>query len=124
MLARVYEARLALAVGNLLSNALRYTSAGGTVRVEVLSGDCLTISVQDDGEGIASEHLPHLFERFYRAPGQDAASGVGLGLAIVRDVAEAHGGHVHVESCLGEGSRFVLELPSQMPVALEADHGL
>jgi signal transduction histidine kinase len=111
-LARVDAARLSLAVGNLLSNALRHTAAGGRVRVEVAPGEPFTISVIDTGEGIAPEHLPHLFERFYRAPGQSASSGVGLGLAIVREVVEAHGGHARAESRLGEGSRFVLELPS------------
>ena len=63
-------------------------------------------TVSDNGPGIAREYLPRLFERFFRAPGQTGASGVGLGLAIAKDIVEAHGGRVWVESEPGKGSRF------------------
>jgi signal transduction histidine kinase len=69
--------------------------------------------VADTGEGIPAEHLPHVFERFYRADKARARSGggTGLGLAIVRHLAEAHGGHVTAESAPGQGSRFTVWLP-------------
>src|SRR5438093_7551197 len=100
---------------NLLDNALRYTSAGGTVTVSIEEvGNTVVIAVQDTGPGIAPEHLPHLFERFYRAESaRDRESGgVGLGLAIVKEIAEAHGGTVRVESEVGKGSTFTVTLPA------------
>jgi signal transduction histidine kinase len=67
--------------------------------------------IEDSGKGIAAEHLSHLFEQFYRVPGQDDKSGIGLGLAIVREIVRAHGGDVSVESRLGKGSTFNFSLP-------------
>lgn len=105
--------RLSLALENLLSNALRHTPPGGEVKIAARgSGDLVTISVSDDGEGIAESDLPRVFERFYRAPGQSARGGVGLGLSIVRDIVEAHGGRVVVESVRGAGARFEISLPA------------
>ena len=98
---------------NLLSNALRYSSDGGriTVRAEAeLSG--IRFSVEDTGEGIPPEHLKHLFDQFYRVPGQDEKSGIGLGLSIVKEIIKAHGGTVGVESTLGKGSVFHFTLPA------------
>jgi len=103
---------------NLLDNALRYTPRGGTVTVCLDSADdTVTIAVKDTGPGIAPEHLPHLFERFYRAESaRDRESGgVGLGLAIVKEIAEAHGGTVRVESEVGKGSVFTVTLPAAKP---------
>jgi len=100
---------------NLLDNALRYTPKGGTVTVRLDSaGDAVTIAVKDTGPGIAPEHLPHLFERFYRVESaRDRESGgVGLGLAIVKEIAEGHGGTVRVESEVGKGSVFTVTLPA------------
>ena len=100
---------------NLLDNALRYTSSGGTVTVNIEEvGNTVVIAVQDTGPGIAPEHLPHLFERFYRAESaRDRESGgVGLGLAIVKEIAEAHGGTVRVASEVGKGSVFTVTLPA------------
>ena len=100
---------------NLLDNALRYTSSGGTVTVSIEEvGNTVVIAVQDTGPGIAPEHLPHLFERFYRAESaRDRESGgVGLGLAIVKEIAEAHGGTVRVASEVGKGSVFTVTLPA------------
>jgi signal transduction histidine kinase len=68
--------------------------------------DEVQFTVADNGPGIAREHLPRLFERFFRVPGQAGSSGVGLGLAIAKDIVEAHGGRVWVESEPGKGSRF------------------
>ena len=99
---------------NLLDNALRYTPSGGTVTVSLGQMDQrVVIAVADTGSGIAPEHVPHLFERFYRAePARDRDSGgSGLGLAIVKEIAAAHGGSVHVESEMGKGSVFTVALP-------------
>jgi signal transduction histidine kinase len=99
---------------NLLDNALRYTPPGGEVTVEAqrANGSC-QVAVRDTGQGISPEHLPRLFERFYRA---DAArsrddGGTGIGLAIARSVVEAHGGHIRAESRVGRGSVFTFDLP-------------
>ena len=98
---------------NLLSNALRYSPEGSsiTVRVEAeLSG--IRFSVEDNGEGIPPEHLKRLFDQFYRVPGQDEKSGIGLRLSIVREIIKAHGGTVGVESTRGKGSVFHFTLPA------------
>ncbi len=100
---------------NLVSNALRHTSAGG--RVEIVarpSAGGVRVEVRDTGEGIAAEELPHVFERFYRGKGarSRATGGTGLGLAIARSIVEAHGGTMGVESSPGQGSCFYFTLPS------------
>jgi signal transduction histidine kinase len=100
---------------NLLDNALRYTGEGGTVTVSLRQdGKEVAIEVEDTGLGIEPEHLPHLFERFYRT---DAArsrnsGGTGLGLPIVMEIAQAHRGTITVESEVGKGSVFTFKLPS------------
>jgi heavy metal sensor kinase len=98
----------------LLDNAVKYTSAGGVVEVSV-DADDLHVSgfVKDTGIGIASEDLPHIFNRFYRVDRarSRAQGGAGLGLAIARWIAEAHGGTLSAESVLDRGSRFRLQLP-------------
>jgi len=97
---------------NLLSNALRFTDPGGSVNVSAISeDDFVRFSVQDTGVGIPHEHLGRIFEQFYRVPGQDDKSGIGLGLAIVREIIRAHGGEVGVESTPGKGSTFRFTLP-------------
>jgi two-component system phosphate regulon sensor histidine kinase PhoR len=99
---------------NLFDNALRHTPPGGriTVTAEASAGG-VTIAVADTGSGIASEHLPRIFERFYRAdPGRSREEGgTGLGLAIVKHLMEAHGGRVEARSTLGEGTTILLFLP-------------
>jgi two-component system heavy metal sensor histidine kinase CusS len=101
------------ALSNLLANALRYTPRGGTIRLEAKDkDDAIVISVTDNGAGIAPEHLPHLFDRFYRADAaRSAADSTGLGLAVVRSIAELHGGTVEVTSRVGAGAAFVLRFP-------------
>jgi NtrC-family two-component system sensor histidine kinase KinB len=101
-------------LANLLSNALRFTSPGGTVTVSAANNSKkITFSVEDTGAGISPEHIKHLFEQFYRVPGQQVKSGVGLGLSIVKEIIEAHGGKTGVESTCGKGSTFHFSLPLQ-----------
>ena len=99
---------------NLIDNALRYTAKGGHVDVSIRSkGTEILIDVRDTGRGIRSEHLPRLFQRFYRADsdrGRDSG-GSGLGLAIAQSIVQAHRGHIDVESQPGEGSCFSICLP-------------
>jgi signal transduction histidine kinase len=105
---------VAVAVRNLLDNAIRYTLAGGSIAVTVGSeGDEVSISVADTGEGIPTRDLDRVFERFYRVDSarSRATGGTGLGLSIVKHVAESHGGTVSVVSELGVGSTFTIRLP-------------
>jgi signal transduction histidine kinase len=104
------RARIEMAVGNLLHNALKFTPAGGQIgiRGNVEDGMVL-IQVEDNGAGIAADDIPHIFERFYR--GKASGEGAGLGLAIVQSIAQAHGGYARVESQPGAGSRFQIILP-------------
>lgn len=103
--------RLEMALSNLVANAVKFTQSGGTVRVSAASeGACVRFDVTDDGPGISADDLPFIFERFYRGRGGES-EGAGLGLAIVRSIARAHGGSVSVQSEPGRGSRFVLRIP-------------
>lgn len=104
----VDEQRLTMALGNLLDNALKFTPQGGKIDVGVAQeGDVVKLWVADTGIGIASEDLPHIFERFYRSP-RATQAGSGLGLAIVERIVRAHGATIEVESQEGAGSRFTL----------------
>jgi two-component system, OmpR family, sensor histidine kinase MprB len=96
------------AVGNLLDNAVKYSPPGAPIEVSVREGE---VVVADHGPGIAEEDLPRIFDRFYRAAATRAKPGAGLGLAIVREAAEAHGGAATAESNAG-GARFTLSLPA------------
>lgn len=103
--------RLEQIVSNLLSNAIRHTPPGGLVAVSAADeGECVRIDVQDTGDGISPDVLPHIFERFVRGEGE-GGDGAGLGLALVKDLAEAMGGTVEAASTPGEGSRFSVRLP-------------
>jgi two-component system OmpR family sensor kinase len=100
----------------LLDNALKYTSDGGSITVRVDDeGDSVALAVSDTGVGIPEDELPLVFERFYRADSARAEEGVGLGLSIARQIAEAHGGTIRARSRVGEGSTFVFLLPRQKP---------
>ncbi len=105
------------AVSNLLSNAVRYTPAGGQVSVgwRLLPDGGAEISVSDTGPGIPAEHLPRLTERFYRVDRSRSreTGGTGLGLAIVKHVVQRHGGQLRIESRPGKGSVFTLTVPAQ-----------
>jgi two-component system phosphate regulon sensor histidine kinase PhoR len=104
------------ALSNLVSNAVRYTPAGGTIDVcaEKESDGTLSIRVHDTGAGIAAEHLPRLTERFYRVDRSRSreSGGTGLGLAIVKHVMQRHGGTLLITSELGKGSCFKLNFPT------------
>ena len=105
-------ARLEQAVVNLLQNAVRFTDAAGSVEVSATADDhALTVAVKDSGPGINKSHLPHIFERFYKADRARSGEGIGLGLAIVKHTVQAHGGTVFVESEVGRGSTFGFVIP-------------
>jgi two-component system sensor histidine kinase ResE len=109
---------------NLVDNAIKHTPADGRITI---SADCLMgpdknhqqikLSVSDTGPGIPAPDLPHVFDRFYRVDKSRSRElgGAGLGLAIVRSIVEAHGGHIDVESVLGEGTTFNVWLPAYEP---------
>lgn len=100
-------------VTNLLSNAIKYTSAGGWVRASAeQAGTNVRLVVEDSGVGIPKDHLPHIFNRFYRVPDPNPEKGLGLGLSFVAAIVKAHGGEIHVESEIGKGSRFEVTLPA------------
>jgi two-component system heavy metal sensor histidine kinase CusS len=105
------------ALSNLVANALNHTARGGTITLSASTtpGGC-EISVEDTGTGIESRHLPHIFDRFYRADeARSSSESTGLGLAVVKSIAELHGGSVGVSSEVGKGSRFTLSFPSAAP---------
>ena len=103
--------RIYYVIGNLLSNALRYTPPGGKITFSAQTEEKeVRFSIADTGKGIPSQYLPRIFEQFFRVPGQEKESGAGLGLAIVKEIIEAHGGTVGVESQEGQGSTFSFTL--------------
>jgi signal transduction histidine kinase len=110
-LVMVDRERVLQLLGNLLANAIRFTPPGGRIEIAAaVCGDEAHCSVADTGPGIPPEQLTHVFDRFWQAARADRA-GLGLGLAIVQGIAEAHGGRVWVESEPGKGARFVFTLP-------------
>jgi signal transduction histidine kinase len=104
--------RLGQATDNLISNALKFTPAGGTVTVTTaVQGTDAVLTVRDTGVGIPSAEVAHLSERFFRASTARAIPGVGLGLTVVRQIATAHGGRLDVDSAEGRGTTFSIVLP-------------
>ena len=129
-LVRCDPGRLHQVLWNLLSNAVKFTDAGGAIEVGLArSASSARVVVRDSGEGIASEFLPHLFERFRQADGSTTRrhGGLGLGLSIARQLVDLHGGAISAQSDgLGRGSTFAVELPLAEPAApepSEADAG-
>lgn len=114
--------RLELVVGNLLTNAFKYSPQGGEIVVRVArevdgTGAWAVLSVCDPGIGIPAADLPHVFDRFHRAANVGAIAGTGLGLAGVAQIVAQHGGTISVESTEGQGSTFIVKLPLETPVA-------
>jgi signal transduction histidine kinase len=106
--------RVSEVLDNLLSNAFKFTPAGGTVELRVeMAGPSVRFLVRDSGAGIPGAQLPHLFRRFYQADNQEKASakGTGLGLAIAKEIVEAHGGTITCESTVGVGTTFTVIIP-------------
>ena len=110
----VDSARMTQALGNLLNNAVTYTPAGGqiTLAAESSPNHCVTFSISDSGIGIPKEYQSHIFDRFFRIPGQSDEAGTGLGLAITKEVVTAHGGEITCESEPGKGTTFRIVLPA------------
>jgi two-component system sensor histidine kinase ResE len=103
--------RLEELIGNLLDNAIKNTTSEGEVQIfDTIYGDHIDIRISDSGPGIPLEQLPYVFERFYQVTG--VRTGVGLGLAIAREIALAHNGTITAESQPGEGATFIVRLPS------------
>jgi signal transduction histidine kinase len=104
--------RMEQVLGNLVSNALRYTTEGGEIRLNAKQAEgSLTVSVEDNGSGIPSDILPHIFERSYRGDTSRSGNESGLGLAIAKSIVELHRGTIQADSTPGEGSRFTILLP-------------
>ena len=112
---------------NLLENAAKYTPPGTTVDVRLRqSGSVAQLIVADTGPGIAAEHLAHLWDRYYRVDEVRSreSGGTGLGLPIVKFIAEAHGGRAHVSSQVGAGTTFTIGLPLATDAAEPADQAM
>ena len=115
--AEVDRVQIERMITNLLSNALKFTPKGGDVQVSVQpTPENIEIVVRDTGRGIATEFLPHIFDRFYRVPGSGTAptpeQGLGLGLSFVAWIVKAHNGKIEVDSTPGSGTRFLIKLPA------------
>jgi signal transduction histidine kinase len=105
------QVRINHVIGNLVSNALKYTLPGGNIKITAKADeDWLEFSVADTGQGIPGPHLPRVFEPFFRVPGPGKEAGAGLGLAIVKEIIEVHGGSVRAASREGKGSTFTFTL--------------
>jgi signal transduction histidine kinase len=99
-------------ISNLLSNAIKYSQGGRIVVSGQVRADKVIVCINDEGPGIAQGDLPHIFDRFYRAPEEaKKTKGAGLGLYLARSIIEAHGGQIWVESKPAHGTRFCFSLP-------------
>jgi signal transduction histidine kinase/DNA-binding response OmpR family regulator len=106
--------RVLQVLANLVGNALKFTPAGGNIRLRAQpDGGAVRFSIVDSGPGVSSEQLPHIFDRYWQAK-RDGRLGIGLGLSIAKGIVEAHGGHIWAESAPGEGSSFHFTLPSAL----------
>ncbi|MER2224005.1 MAG: ATP-binding protein, partial [Rhodococcus sp. (in: high G+C Gram-positive bacteria)] len=117
--------RIGQVLSNLLDNALRHSRSQSTVRVRGrVKGDRFILTLTDEGDGVAAEHLPYLFERFYRADAarDRAHGGAGIGLSIAKALVEAHGGQITAASDgAGQGTTFVIALPVHRPKGRHID---
>lgn len=113
--AKLNRALIEQAIGNLIDNAIKYSDEHKVIHLYIIKDkDELIISVEDQGFGISAEHIPRLFERFYRVDKSRSRDegGTGLGLAIVKHIAQVHNGAVSVESSPGKGSNFIIRIPA------------
>jgi two-component system heavy metal sensor histidine kinase CusS len=102
------------AVSNLVSNAVRVTPPGGTVSISMVTdGSVSRITVTDKGPGITGEHLPHVFDRFYRVDASRNSKGTGLGLALVQSIMRIHKGEASIVSAVGRGTTVTLTFPTK-----------
>jgi len=109
------EDLITIVIKNLVGNAIKFSHEGGNVRISVTQdSEGTSFSVEDEGIGIPSEAIPHMFTRFFRVSSDASATvqGIGLGLVLAKEAVAAHGGRIEVESVLGEGSRFIVTLPT------------
>lgn len=105
------------AMSNLIDNALRFTADGGNIHISIGTRNGRTeVSVRDTGSGIAPEHLPRVFDRFYRGDPSRSSAGTGLGLSLVKSIVDLHGGSARIESELGRGTTVILTFPNQVGV--------
>ena len=116
------EFRLGMVCSNLIENAIKYSRPGGHIRVSCRpEGNRTVVEVADDGIGISAEHLPRVFDRFFRADGSRSSGGAGLGLSIAQSIIRAHHGEISLTSQPGQGTIVTVRLP-QAPASLSADH--
>jgi signal transduction histidine kinase len=114
LIVRADRNRLRQVLVNLFDNAIKYSAPGGRVAISAEPRpDEVLITVRDTGYGIPAEEIPQIWERLYRGDKSRSQRGLGLGLSLVRAIINAHGGHIEVQSTVGEGSSFVLHLPKQ-----------
>lgn len=107
--------RILQLVGNLMSNAVKFAPSGSRITLSVIDrGRDVVVSVRDEGPGIPAEHVPHLFDRFWHARRGARSQGTGLGLCIAKGIAEAHDGHLWVETIEGLGSTFLFSIPQPL----------
>lgn len=102
---------------NLIDNAIKYTDQGKVSVAATSDSATISVTIRDSGIGIAPEHLPHLFERFYRVDTARSAGGSGLGLAIARDIVQAHSGRITIESRINIGTLVIIQLPHHFPLS-------
>jgi signal transduction histidine kinase len=111
--------KLTQAIGNVLSNAYKYSPAGGSVSIEFPeAGEQVGVRIRDQGIGMTPEQLGRVFERFYRADSSGKIPGTGLGMSIVKEIVDLHGGHIELESKVGAGTTVTIWLQSQ-PAAVD-----
>jgi signal transduction histidine kinase len=105
------------AIGNLISNAVKYTPQEGQIIVRTdMEADEIVVTIQDSGSGISLDDQQGLFRPFTRLPSAGTERGAGLGLSLVKTVIERHGGHVTVDSALGQGTIFGIHMPADRPL--------
>ena len=101
-------------MGNLVDNALRFTPQNGSIQIALADSPTdFEVTVSDNGSGIAPEHLPRVFDRFYRAESSRGSDGAGLGLALVKSIVDLHGGTARIQSELGSGTVVTLTFPNR-----------